>query len=135
MNHTNKFHNEGSQFGKLNVLNASVGCLNSHFVGLKGFLRNENLKPRIIGATETWLNDSDWKKFDLKGYHELMAYNPHLGERGRVAFCLDQNFSYRVALNDTVREWLLVEILSHIKLLVVVTYRCHLKFDEPKYLK
>ena len=134
MNQAIKFLNEGSQFSKLNVLNANVRCLNSHFVELEAFLANENIKPSIIGATETWLNDSsDLKKFDLKGYHELIACNRSFGERGGVALWLDKNFSYRVALNDTVREWLLVEILSPIKLFVGVTYRCHLKIKEPKY--
>ena len=67
--------------------------------------------------------------------HELIACIRSFGERGGVALWLDKNFSYRVALNDTVREWLLLEILSPIKLFVGVTYRCHLKIKEPKYLK
>ena len=136
MNQTIKFHDEGSQFSKLNILNANVRCLNSHFVELEAFLANENIKPSIIGATETWLNDSsDLKKFDLKGYHELIACNRSFSEKGGVALWLDKNFSYRVALNDTVREWLLVEILSPIKQFVGVTYRCHMEVKEPKYLE
>ena len=56
-------------------------------------------------------------------------------ERGGVALTLHKIFNYRVALKDTVREWLLVEKLSPIKIFVGVTYRCHLKFKEPQYLE
>ena len=46
---------------------------------------------------------------------------------------IDKKFKYKVLLKDTIREWLVVEIVSPSNFIVMVSYRCEKRYSKKAY--
>ena len=126
--------NEGCQRTNISCLNVNIRSLSAHFVELEAFLLCNQLKPTIIGFTETWLEEERQAKlYKLPGYHNLIPCNRSWGTRGGVGLMLDKKLKYRVLLKDTTHEWLVVEVVSPINFIIMVTYRCENRFSRKVY--
>ena len=121
-----KYNCEECQF-RLSCLNYNIRSLKAHFEEFEASLLSADLKPTIIGFTETWL------LYRLKGYQKLIACNRSRGPRGGVGVMLQEGIKFRVILKDTVREWLVVETTSPFNLIIIVTYRCEKEYSRNEY--
>ena len=97
------------------------------------FLECKDLKPSIITSTETWLGgDAQSSVYNIDGYSNFIPCKSW-APRGGVGIYLDKEFKYPVLLKDTVREWLIVEVLLPVKFPFIATYRCEKRFSKSEF--
>ena len=98
-------------------------CLNvisikNKFDAFNQLIKSTEEKFRIIGLTETWLDDSNYKYFDMEGYDFISVHrDSKIG--GRIVMYVDQDLQHKsrndlsININDTV-ESTFMEITTEI---------------------
>ena len=120
-----------SKYQSVTASHANIRSIKAHFEELESFLGSSNLQPNIIGFIETWLkNDSQTNMYSLPAYHKLISCKRSWGDRGSVGLLLTNNIKYRIAMKDTVCEWLVVDVYEPLQSTICATYRCKARFSK-----